>query len=198
MFTSAFVRYLPGTGMNAKLIDETPFGTVALAWYGSDRPVISDVLISSETRSARQRAMELYPEAGWASCAEVDQTARHIAAYLAGDPVEFALDLLDLDQCGPFHRRVLLATHGISRGFVASYGGVAAHLGCPGGARAVGNAMATNPFPLIIPCHRVVRSDFTLGSYGGGVEMKRALLEQEGVVPDGRGRIPSAQVMYRS
>jgi methylated-DNA-[protein]-cysteine S-methyltransferase len=79
---------------------------------------------------------------------------------------------------------------------VSTYGRIAAHLGIPGGARAVGNALATNPFPIVIPCHRAIRSDGTLGGYQGGLAMKRALLEQEGVTIDERDKVVSPRLCY--
>jgi len=194
-----YIRYLAGTAMNVKLIDGTPFGCVVLAWSRElGRPSIGCILLSTRARSAAQRAAELYPSAPRSSCRDVDQVADRIAAFLDGEEVEFSLDLLALNPCGPFHQRVLRATHGISRGHVATYGGIAAHVDTPGAARAVGNAMATNPFPLIIPCHRVIRADRTLGSYGGGIEMKHALLAREGVIPDARGKVSESQLEFRS
>ncbi len=185
--------------MKVKTIDPAPFGPVVLAWTGGgDGPMLVQALLTTDARSASRRAAELYPDASEVSCHEIDEVAARIAAFLDGADVEFALDLLALDRCGPFHQRVLRATHNIVQGHVATYGGIAAHLDRPGGARAVGNAMATNPFPLMIPCHRVIRADLTVGSYGGGVDMKRALLAQEGVVPDARGKVSEAQVSYRS
>ena len=76
-----------------------------------------------------------------------------------------------------YTRRVLEVTELIPVGYVASYGGVAKAVG--GSARAVGNVMAANPFGPIVPCHRVVCSDLTLGGYGGGLKVKRAFLERE-------------------
>jgi len=76
-----------------------------------------------------------------------------------------------------YTRKVLEVTALIPVGYVASYGGVAEAAG--GSARAVGNVMAANPFAPVVPCHRVVCSDFTLGGYGGGLKVKRALLERE-------------------
>ena len=77
---------------------------------------------------------------------------------------------------------------------VSTYRRIAAHLGVPKGARAVGNALATNPFPIVIPCHRAIRSDGALGGYQGGLAMKRALLMQEGVDVDERGRVVSPRL----
>jgi methylated-DNA-[protein]-cysteine S-methyltransferase len=122
------------------------------------------------------------------SCAGIDSVAAAIQAFLEGDDVAFSLDSVDIDICSPFQRSVLKAEFGIPRGMVSTYGLIAAHIGREGGARAVGNALATNPFPFIIPCHRAVRSDGSLGGYQGGPDMKRRLLEYEGIIFDGAGR----------
>lgn len=88
---------------------------------------------------------------------------------------------LPLDLRGTaFQRRVWQELRRIPVGATASYGEVARRIGKPRSARAVARACATNPLPLAVPCHRVVRSDGNLGGYRGGVERKRALLEREG------------------
>jgi len=84
---------------------------------------------------------------------------------------------LAMEHLSAYTRRVLEATALIPVGYVASYGGVAEAAG--GGARAVGNVMAANPFAPVVPCHRVVGASFTLGGYGGGLEVKRRFLERE-------------------
>lgn len=104
-----------------------------------------------------------------------------MARFLRGEAVALPIDLLDATVCTPFQWRVLMAEKAIPRGEVRTYGQIAAQVGCPRGARAVGNALANNPFPIVIPCHRAVRSDGSLGGFQGGVEIKRALLEMEGV-----------------
>ncbi|MCW4024663.1 MAG: methylated-DNA--[protein]-cysteine S-methyltransferase [Candidatus Bathyarchaeota archaeon] len=76
-----------------------------------------------------------------------------------------------------YTQKVLKATQQIPLGYVASYGGLAKAVG--GGARAVGNVMASNPFAPLVPCHRVVKSDLSLGGYGGGLKVKIELLQQE-------------------
>lgn len=87
----------------------------------------------------------------------------------------------DMDRLTPFTEKALLITYAIPRGFVATYGGIAEAMGRKGAARAVGRAEAINPFAPIIPCHRVVDSKLELHGYGGGLDIKRALLEREGV-----------------
>ncbi|MBE0559192.1 MAG: methylated-DNA--[protein]-cysteine S-methyltransferase, partial [Proteobacteria bacterium] len=124
-----------------------------------------------------------------------DALCARVRAFLAGAKVDFSLDDLDFAGIGGFTRRVLTADHAIPRGRVMTYGGLAARLGIPGAGRAVGNVMARNPFPLIIPCHRVIGSDGGLHGFGGGLPMKRALLAMEGVAFDGRGRVLPEHIM---
>lgn len=126
----------------------------------------------------------------------VTELGDRLATFLAGKEVGFRLDLLRLEQCTEFQRRVLLAEHGIRRGQVSTYGSIARHLGVPGGARAVGNALARNPFPVVIPCHRAIAADGSLGGYQGGRAMKRALLEMEGIAFGKDGRVLVKRFYY--
>ena len=116
---------------------------------------------------------------------------------LRGEARDLPLESSDLGTCSVFQQRVLRAEHAIPRGSVSTYGAIAAHLGASGSARAVGRALATNPFPIIVPCHRAIRADGYLGGYQGGVEMKRALLEMEGVSLTSDGRVVGASDHYR-
>lgn len=104
-----------------------------------------------------------------------------IQDFLRGSDVCFDTRILDFSQCTPFQRSVLLAESGIPRGYVNTYGRIAWYIGVPAGARAVGNALAHNPFPIVIPCHRALRQDGDPGGFQGGREMKRGLLRLEGV-----------------
>jgi methylated-DNA-[protein]-cysteine S-methyltransferase len=129
-----------------------------------------------------------YPDAAAGHHPQVDELCDRMARFLAGEVIALPIDLLDRTLCSPFQWRVLMAEKAIPRGQVRTYGQVAAAAGSPGGARAAGNALARNPFPIVIPCHRAVRADGSLGGYQGGAPMKRALLEMEGVQFDARGR----------
>jgi methylated-DNA-[protein]-cysteine S-methyltransferase len=97
---------------------------------------------------------------------------------------------LDLSGTTPFQRRVLEAVKDIPRGEVRPYVWVAREAGAPGASRAVGNAMANNPIPLLVPCHRVVRNDGRTGSYAFGTGEKVRLLREEGVSPEELARAP--------
>lgn len=93
------------------------------------------------------------------------------------------LDIL-LEDVPPFHRKVYLALCKVPAGKTVTYAELARRAGSPGAARAVGQAMAKNPWPVVIPCHRVVAGNGRLGGYSGrgGVATKRKLLQLEGVV----------------
>ncbi len=127
---------------------------------------------------------------------EVANIGRLVQVFLSGEAVAFDLSMLALSCCGEFQRRVLLAEAAIPRGWVSTYGRIAAHLGAPGAGRAVGSALARNPFPIVIPCHRAVRSNGTLGGYQGGLTLKRTLLTAEGVAFGDGGRVRLERVWY--
>jgi methylated-DNA-[protein]-cysteine S-methyltransferase len=113
-----------------------------------------------------------------------------LQAYARGEPADFSDVPLDLDALGSFQRRVMGQCRRIPFGKVLTYGQLAAKVGTPGAARAVGNCMAANRIPLMIPCHRVVRSGGGLGKFSapGGVRTKRRLLALEGLALPGTGR----------
>jgi methylated-DNA-[protein]-cysteine S-methyltransferase len=118
----------------------------------------------------------------------LDPIRRELDDYFSGRRREFDL-ALDWSLIGPFGRRVLGVTSEIPYGGSLSYAEVAAEAGSPRGSRAAGNALGSNPIPIVIPCHRVLRSGGALGGYGGGLDRKRWLLELEGALeaplPDG-------------
>ncbi|KIF70387.1 cysteine methyltransferase [Streptomyces sp. AcH 505] len=108
---------------------------------------------------------------------------RRLSAYFAGELREFGLPL-DWSLSTGFNRQVLrkLAA-GVPYGSVVGYGDLAARVGQPGAAQAVGAAMGSNPLPIVVACHRVVERGGGLGGFGGGLETKRQLLALEGVLP---------------
>jgi methylated-DNA-[protein]-cysteine S-methyltransferase len=110
--------------------------------------------------------------------ARLDDVAHEIDDYFTGRRRTFDLRL-DLQLAHGFRREVLTHLRGIAYGTTASYAAVAAVAGRPAAVRAVGTACAVNPLPIVIPCHRVVRSDGLIGGYLGGVAAKRALLALE-------------------
>jgi O-6-methylguanine DNA methyltransferase len=104
-----------------------------------------------------------------------------ITAYLEGQTRDLDLPI-DLDGQTPFQKRVWEALQRIPYGRVRSYGWVARKIGKPRAARAVGAACGANPVPLVVPCHRVVAADGSLGGFSGGLTNKKRLLKLEGVL----------------
>jgi len=167
---------------------DTPFGELAVLWREEAAPRIVRILIPSLKRTVPESMLD-YADAAAGHQSQVDALCAEIARFLTGEPVLLPIHLLDPSVCTPFQWRVLMVDKSIPRGQVRTYRQVAVAVGNPRGARAVGNALARNPFPIVIPCHRAVRSDGSLGGYYGGLQMKRALLEMEGVAFDARGRV---------
>ena len=117
------------------------------------------------------------------SPARIKKVAEQLQEYFDGVRKRFELPL-DLRSLTPFQRTVLSSIREIPAGETISYGGLARRIGKPGSARAVGRALGGNPIPIIIPCHRVLASDGSLGGYSGrgGIRTKQALLELEGAL----------------
>jgi O-6-methylguanine DNA methyltransferase len=136
------------------------------------------------------------PAASPAARAHLGKLEREIGEHLAGTRDGFDLPLV-LEGVGDWDRRVLEGVRTIPRGATASYGEVARRIGSPGAARAVGGAVGRNPIGLLIPCHRVIAGDGTLGGYGGSwfgsrdelLGLKERLLGLEGVEPPPRSQV---------
>lgn len=111
------------------------------------------------------------------------EVSRLLDAYAAGQAADIEAFPVDLPPCNEFQRETWLALREIPRGQTRSYGWLAQRVGRPGAPRAIGALVGSNPIPLWLPCHRVVASDGSLHGFGGGLAMKQALLELEGVFP---------------
>ncbi len=168
----------------------TPFGEAAIVWAGNAGAsrVLQVFLPARKGEVLREIAM-MFPGAAKKSCEVVTRLGEDLLAFTEGKAVSFDAAELDLSRMPPFHKKVLRALTNIPRGKVSTYGAVAGRTGAPGGARAAGQGCAKNPFPPIFPCHRVVRSDGSLGGFGGGLKLKRALLEMEGIQFDSDGKV---------
>lgn len=148
---------------------ESPIGPLTLVAEGG-------VLVAIEMRPmARARASTGAERSdGEPTLAEA---RRQLAAYFAGQRRAFSLPLAP--QGSPFQLRVWKALQRIPYGETTSYGEIAAAIGAPGSARAVGAANGANPLPIVVPCHRVIGADGSLTGYGGGIQRKKALLALE-------------------
>jgi methylated-DNA-[protein]-cysteine S-methyltransferase len=159
---------------------DTAIGRCAIAW-GSH----GILAVHLPERDGSARADGLQPSAPGAQLADMPPSVQavvdDITALLAGRPRDLRAAVLDMQGLPAFHCRVYELARGIPPGETTTYGGLAARLGEPGAARAVGQAMGSNPFPLIVPCHRVLPAGGGLGGFSlpGGAATKRRLLEIE-------------------
>ncbi len=167
-------------------IIRTPVGNAGIVWLPGDHPKVVHIFLPE--RDLLKTIRGTFPGAVEASGGfrGISETIR---AWFKGRDCRFSSSLLDRDACYDFQKKVLTETAAVRRGKVITYGRVAGKIAAPNAARAVGTALGRNPFPLLIPCHRVVRSDGSLGGFGGGLPMKRKLLEMEGVEFDSKGRV---------
>lgn len=161
-------------------------------WFGLAGPegAVSRTCLPVEQRDAAERALLLGLNS---SAGEIrldpdflPDLQRRIVAYFKGEPADFRTDPpLALDRLTPFGRQVLNACRNIPPGRTRTYSDLASETGRPSAARAVGGVMAANPVPLIVPCHRVLRTDGALGGFSapGGTATKQRLLRHEQTVP---------------
>lgn len=154
----------------------TPLGTITLV---ASPHGLTQVLFPGE-RGERPAPHDEDP-----SCrAHLDEGSRQLREYFAGRRRSFDVTL---DPTGTeFDQQVWSALREIPFGATMSYGELARRLGKPGAARAVGHANGRNPLAIVVPCHRVIAADGTLGGYAGGLDLKRRLLALEGVTPAAR------------
>jgi len=138
--------------------------------------------IEAGARGVRRLTLAGSDETTTAGRAHAQRARREVAEFLAGRRTFFSVPV-DLDGVAAFQARVLAAASAIPFGEVRSYAELAASIRAPRAARAVGNALAANPVPLIVPCHRIVRGDGTWGNYALGPRLKTALLQLERHVP---------------
>ena len=164
-------------------IFSTPFG-----WMGvvsSDAGILMSVLPREERSDVERRlksylGTEIIEVLESTSNGEIEEAMNR---FFSGEAVDLTKFPLDFYGISPFFERVYEVVKGIDRGRVMSYGDVAKEAGSPGGARAVGSAMARNRFAPFVPCHRVVGKDGDLVGFGGGngIEMKERMLYTEDI-----------------
>lgn len=160
---------------------ETPIGALGLAW--STAGIVAVQLPEGADAATRARLLRRFPRAAEASPPpDVRRALDAIVALLRGETSDLASVTLDMSGVPAFHRRVYEVARTIPAGATLSYGEVAARTGGGAAARAVGQALAKNPFAIIVPCHRVLAAGGRIGGFSanGGVATKRRLLAIEG------------------
>ncbi len=160
---------------------DTAIGRCGIAW--GEHGVAGVQLPEAGEAETRARMLHRFPAAGeTAPPPEVQKAVERIVALLRGEAGDLAEVTLDMNEVPAFHRRVYDVARTIPPGKTLSYGDIAARLGAPGAARAVGQALGRNPFPIVVPCHRVLAAGGKIGGFSaqGGVVTKRRMLAIEG------------------
>jgi O-6-methylguanine DNA methyltransferase len=163
------------------MLFDTAIGRCAIAWGA--RGIAYVQLPEANEPMTRARVLQRFPRAREAAPpSEVERARDRIVAHLRGERGDLSSVLLDMRLVPPFHRRVYGAARSIPQGTTITYGALAARIGAAGSARAVGQALARNPFAIIVPCHRVVAAGGKIGGFSanGGTRTKLRLLAIEG------------------
>jgi methylated-DNA-[protein]-cysteine S-methyltransferase len=167
--------------VSAFALFETPVGACAIAWR--DAGISGLQLPEGSVEATRARAARRYQAAERPLSPETQAAVDGIRALLAGQPSDLASIPLDMHGVPAFNQRVYELARRIPPGHTLTYGDIASRVGGRGRARAVGQALGRNPFAIIVPCHRVVSASGAWGGFSahGGLELKRRLLELEGM-----------------
>lgn len=159
---------------------DTVLGRCGVIWGGNG--IVGFQLPERTEGRTRGRVRECFPDAQERAAGAGERAVTdRVAALLAGAPDDLADVALDLTAVGDFDRRVYAVTRTIGPGHTLTYGEVAAAVGSPGAAQAVGQALGRNPIPILVPCHRVLAAHGAVGGFSaaGGTVTKRALLAAE-------------------
>jgi methylated-DNA-[protein]-cysteine S-methyltransferase len=160
---------------------DTAIGRCGIAW--GERGLAGVQLPEASEARTRARMRRRFPDAPEAPPPpRVQRAIDGIVALLRGEAIDLSAVALDLAGVPPFDRRVYEVARTISPGATLSYGEIAARVGAPGEARAVGEALGHNPFPIVVPCHRVLAAGGKVGGFSanGGIATKLRLLSIEG------------------
>jgi methylated-DNA-[protein]-cysteine S-methyltransferase len=162
---------------------ETAIGPCGIAWGA--RGILAVQLPETSAQATRARLQRRFSDASEQEPpAAIRSIIQDIVTHLRGQARDFSTITLDLESVPAFHRRVFDAARRIPSGETRSYGDIAKMLGEPGAARAVGQALGRNPFPIIVPCHRVLAAGGAPGGFSasGGATTKFKILGIEGAV----------------
>jgi len=175
----------------------TRFDDISIVWSKIQSGIcVQRIFLSDSKSSSENKVQATFQKIESGSTPLIEELIEKILMFLDGTEVDFDLNIVDFERCYATQKRVILAEYEIPRGWISTYKRIADHLEIPNGARVVGNALARNPFPIIIPCHRAIKTDGGLGGYQGGLKMKRALLEMEGVKFSDKGKVILDRVYY--
>ncbi|MEO7457097.1 MAG: methylated-DNA--[protein]-cysteine S-methyltransferase [Gemmatimonadaceae bacterium] len=171
--------------MTSFALFDTPIGVCGIVWGAEG--ILATRLPEESVQATRTRLLRSYPNASEAAPPQVIASViEEVGALLRGEPRDLATAPLDMRSVTDFNRRVYELARRVLPGRTATYGTIATQLGDATQARVVGQALGKNPFPIIVPCHRILGTNGRLVGFSanGGVETKRRMLVIEGAITD--------------
>lgn len=185
-----------------KIIYNTPIKNIVIIWSKNNDFNIEEIILSNPKMNAEEIANAKYPNAKIIKSKKEPKKLKNflkeLNKFFNEEKYEFSMEYLNLDKLTDFQREVLTAEFNTVKGTVNTYGKLAKEINKPKAYRAVGTALSKNPFPIIVPCHRTIKSDKTIGGFGGvveGLESKKILLELEGIEIQGKKVISESPVI---
>jgi methylated-DNA-[protein]-cysteine S-methyltransferase len=152
---------------------ETPLGGISLIYLDNPFRLVEVLLSSEKNTTAGHRAK---PSGRSRPIRKIETLLKN---YFKGRPIDPPWDAMPLDGFTDIQKAVLCKTAAIPFGTLATYRDIAVAIGRPGAYRFVGTTLGKNPYPILIPCHRVIRSDKGMGGFGGGIDLKKRLIDFE-------------------
>ena len=166
---------------------DTPLGVCGIMWKDPEatggQPVVTSLQLPEATEKSTEERIAVMSQRVSPPPPYIAEIAEKVRRHLSGKAQDFSAVSVDLDGVGSFAQQVYAACRNIPAGRTMSYGELATTINHPGAARAVGQALGRNPFPILVPCHRVLTADGKAGGFSayGGVETKVRILAIEGV-----------------
>ncbi|MBO7210703.1 MAG: methylated-DNA--[protein]-cysteine S-methyltransferase [Methanobrevibacter sp.] len=184
------------------IINPSPIGEITIIWRKKPKFQIEEIILSRPDKSSTQIAEEKYEQEGKLpinkKSKQLNNVLKELDNYFKEKDAKFSLEYLNLEKFTPFQRKVLETEFKTKKGTINTYKDLAKAAGSPKAYRSVGTALSKNPYPIIIPCHRTVKSDRTIGGFGGvseGLESKKILLELDGLMIQGKKVVGNSPII---
>ena len=184
------------------IFNSKPLGEITIIWRKKPQFQIEEIILSNPNKTSSEIASEKYEKEGELAInkksKQLNKVLGEIDNYFNERDYKFSLEYLNLDKFTPFQRKVLETEFKTKKGTVNTYKDLAKASGRPKAYRAVGNVLSKNPYPIIIPCHRTVKSDRTIGGFGGvaeGLKSKKTLLELDGLMIQDKKVVGDSQII---
>ncbi len=165
------------------IINPSPIGEITIIWRKKPKFQIEEIILSRPDKRQEDK-LPINKKSK-----QLNNVLKELDNYFHEKDARFSLEYLNLEKFTPFQRKVLETEFKTKKGTINTYKDLAKAAGSPKAYRSVGTALSKNPYPIIIPCHRTVKSDRTIGGFGGvaeGLESKKILLELDGLMIQGK------------